>query len=188
MEFKLRFYHHLVCLNQDSIAYKVHESQRKHNIRSLTSESRAYLAQLNVSESDLKSYSKLAWKKILGQKMKEKNRQDILDKMKGLTKFNYFEKKDEEYELKDYFKDMKLEDCRIMFGLKSKMTKSVKTHFFSDPIFAKDLWTCQHCQKIDSIEHIKICPFYADLREQYDVACDFQLTQYFKGVLELRSE
>ena len=73
IEFKLRFYHHLVCLNQDSIAYKVHESQRKHNIRSLTSESRAYLAQLNVSESDLKSYSKLAWKKILGQKMKEKN-------------------------------------------------------------------------------------------------------------------
>ena len=93
IEMKLRFYHHLVHLNTDSVAYKVQESQRRHNIRSLTSECRTYLAQLNISESDLRCYSKFEWEKILGRKIKEKNREDILGKMKGYTKFNFSEKK-----------------------------------------------------------------------------------------------
>ena len=188
IESKLRFYHHLVCLDNDSIAFKVHQCQRRLSVISLTSECRKYLAQLNISESEIKCYSKSQWKKTIGQKLREKNRQDVLEKMKSYTKFNYFEKKNEEFELKGYFKEMKLEDCRMMFSLKAEMTKSVKTHFFSDPNFARELRTCQNCQKIYSISHIKICPFYAHLREKLDVKCDVQLTQNFKEVLKLRGE
>ena len=91
--------------------------------------------------------------------------------------------------MKDYFQSMTLENSRVMFSLKSKMTRSIKTHYSSDKGYASDLWNCAQCEnQIDSVSHLKICPFFAPLRQKYDLQCDFQLTEYFKEILKIRDE
>ena len=127
---------------------------------------------------------------MLAAKLKEKNRNDILHLMKSYQKIDYFERKKEDFELKDYFKNMTLENCRVMFGLRSKMTRTIKTHFFSDMEYAKSLWTCTSCEsKIDTIFHVKNCPFYAKIRQNYpNLDCDDQLVQYFKDIIKLRDD
>ena len=106
--------------------------------------------------------------------------------MKTYKKFDYFERKEENFEIKEYFKTMKLKDCRTMFSLQSKMTKTVKSHFFGDKKFASELWSCDSCNKIDNILHIKICPSYSHLRDNRDMNNDFHLVEYFNQVLEIR--
>ena len=85
---------------------------------------------------------------------------------------------------------MTLENCRVMVGLKSHMTRSIKTHYSSDKDYAKDLWTCTSCRsKIDSIFHAKNCLSYAFLREKYpNLDCDDQLVGYFKDILKMRDD
>ena len=112
------------------------------------------------------SSSKSQWAKLLSIKLKDKNRCDILEKMKSYKKFDYFQRKDEDFEMKEYFKVLSLEKSRIKFSLESKMTRTVRTHFFGDKTFADKLWVCQNCEKAtDSIPHIKICPSFAHLRD-----------------------
>ena len=185
IEYKLRFYHHLVCLDKEAVAYKIYECQRKLN-HGLVNECRTLLAQLNISECEVVNYTKSEWKKEISQKIKELNKNNILDQMKSYKKINFFEKKQEQFECKEYFKTMKLKDSRMLFSLNSKMTKTVKSHFFGDKKFASELWSCQMCQKIDTILHIKICPSYSHLRENKDLNNDFHLAEYFNQVLQIR--
>ena len=77
-----------------------------------------------------------------------------------------------------------------MFGLRSEMTRSIKTNFFNDKDYSRQLWTCFSCrEKIDSIIHAKNGNFYAHLRQKYDnLDQDDQLVEYFKEVLKMRDE
>ena len=186
IEYKLRFYHHLVNLNNEAVAFKIYQKQR--NLRlGLVKECLEFLAVLNIRESEVTSMSKAQWSKHLRTKVKEKDRCDLLEKMKPYKKFNYFNRKDEPFEMKEYFKVLKLEDCRLKFSIESEMTRTVKTHFFSDKQFASQLWICENCEtSTDSVPHIKVCPSLAYLRENRDLDCDFQLTEYFKEVIGLR--
>ena len=191
MEAKLRFYHHLVNLGQDSIAHKIHMEQRRLNLPSITKECRELLILLNINEVLLKKTTKQQWKQQLKTKIKEKTQADLLAQMKRYKKFDYFMKKDEEFKIKDYFETMKLEDCRIMFSIKSETVRTVKTHYFSDKVFASELWKCPTCTEagsLDSITHIKNCDSYKKLREKYDLEeSDTDLVCYFKEVLRLRN-
>ena len=189
IEYKLRFFHHLVHLNHDSIAYRIYLKQRNMKVPSLVRECLEFLAILNIKESEVISSSKFQWAKLLSLKVKEKNRGDILEKMKTYKKFDYFQRKDEVFEMKEYFKVMKLEDSRIKFSLESKMTRTVRTHFFGDKNYAEKLWVCQNCEKAtDSISHLKVCPSFAHLRENRDFNCDLQLTDYFKEIVKQRMD
>ena len=191
MSSKLRFYHHIVTLSEDSVAHKIYQEQRRLNLRSLTSECRELLANLNINEDDLKSYSKLQWKVLLKKKMKAKIAQDLLERMKRYKKVDYFEKKEEVFQIKDYFKSMRLEDCRMKFSIESETVRTVKSHFFSDKGYANDLWKCQNCEvpdSIDSITHLRNCEFFSDLRLKYDIdKKDTDLVAYFKEIVRIRN-
>ena len=122
--------------------------------------------------------------------MKNKNRDDLLNMTKKYRKIDYFEKKEETYEKKDYLKRMTLENCRVMFSLRSQMTRTIMTHFSSDKGYENELWTCISCKsKIDSIFHAKNCLFYSNLRQKYpNLESDDQLVEYFKEILKIRDD
>ena len=44
------------------------------------------------------------------------------------------------------------------------MTRTVKLNYPSDPRFARDMWKCWHCTKMDSQSHIMICEGYENIR------------------------
>ena len=90
------------------------------------------------------------------------------------------------FETQAYFKTMKLKESRTMFGLNSKMTKTVKSHFWGDKKFSQELWMCTFCSNIENISHIKFCPMYSQLREGKDLNNDSDLVQYFTEVLKMR--
>ena len=187
LEMKLRFYFHLVHLETSSVALRIYKCQRRMKI-GFVKECLEILALLGIKEEEVFSNTLVSWKKMLAAKIKDKNRKDLLHLMKSYQKIDYFERKNEDFELKDYIKNMTLENCRVMFGLRSKMTRTIKTHFFSDKEYAKSLWLCTFCEsKIDTIFHAKNCIFLAKIRQKYqNLDCDDQLMGLFKDILKNR--
>ena len=110
-----------------------------------------------------------------------------MQKIKGYKKLDFFQIRNEEFEIKQYFKSMNLKDARTMFSLQMKMTKGIKSHFFSDKKYARDLWRCSSkCDKISTIEHVKICNQYQHLRENRDIEnCDEDLVHFFQDIVKM---
>ena len=82
---------------------------------------------------------------------------------------------------------MNLKVARTMFSLKMRMTKGIKLHFLSDKKYASVLWRCSSkCDKISSIEHLKICNQYQHLRENRDIEnSDEDLVHFFQDLVKM---
>ena len=99
--------------------------------------------------------------------------------------------KEEQYELKEYFKTMNLSQARMKFSLRMKTTKHVKSHFFNDRKYSEQMWKCSpQCDKIDTIQHIAFsCPKYDHLKHNKDLQnSDEDLVNFFKEVVQLRDD
>ena len=72
-----------------------------------------------------------------------------------MTKLDSKVLSDESFGLKEYFKTLNLVDARLRFRIRSSMVPTVKMNFPNDPSFKGDLWTCQHCPRIDTQTHIR---------------------------------
>ena len=53
-------------------------------------------------------------------------------------------------------------------------------------VFARQLWTCDQCGKIDSQSHIMWCPSLLSLKEGLDVDNDLDVVRYYQKVMKLR--
>ena len=85
-------------LNHNAIAYKIYERQRKMK-SGFVKECLDYLNIRNIKESVVCEYNQIQWKWLLRKALKEKNRNNLLEKMKQYKKFDYFEKKEETFEM-----------------------------------------------------------------------------------------
>ena len=67
------------------------------------------------------------------------------------------------------------------------MTMEIKSHFFNDKKYASELWRCSpKCEKISTIEHLKICDHYQHLRENRDIDNnDEDLVHFFQDLVEM---
>ena len=72
---------------------------------------------------------------------------------------DYWKLKDEPFELKKYFKELTLRDARVKFSLDTKMFRELKAEFSSDPKNEAQLWVCEFCLRVQSLRHMKVCPF-----------------------------
>ena len=89
--------------------------------------------------------------------------------------------------MKEYFKKYSLEDARTKFALDTKMLQSVKTNFFSDKEYSKDLWQCEAgCGRVDSARHVMVCPGYEELRTNRNMEDSLDTVHFFQDVMKLR--
>ena len=132
IERKLLFLFHVANLPIQTVARQIYEEQRKLGIGGLVSECRTFLAQINVRESLIKTASKSQWKSIIRSGILEKNRYEVLEMCKGLKKVDYFQLKNEDFELKEYFKTLSLKQSRTLFSIKTNMVNA-KMNYMSDP-------------------------------------------------------
>ena len=93
----------------------------------------------------------------------------------------------EEYGAKDYLSLLNIADARLKFALRTCMTRSVQANFKNDPVYKSNEWKCQECQVLDTQEHIVRCPVYASIRSGKDLHKDKDLVEYFRKVIDLRS-
>ena len=181
---KLLFYHHVVNLDKETLAFKIYQEQRRNSyMPCLTNECLEFLAILNIEEGDLLTTNKVQFRRLLKMKMKQKNQNDLKEMMKRYKKYDYLSHKDDIFEMKQYMKTMRLRDARTMFSINSKMTDTIKSHKMSDKHYAANMWACE-CGIIDSIGHVTRCIKYQDLRESRDIESnDEDLCKYFQDVI-----
>ena len=73
---KLLFIHHLETLPANSLAHETYNIQKRFHLPGLVQECRDIL--LDFGLINVCQYSKWQWKKIINQKIKEKNRCEVL--------------------------------------------------------------------------------------------------------------
>ena len=155
---------------------------------------------MNADVIEIGNYSQVEWKRLVNTKIREMNRDDILQQMKKpYKKISYVDHMDQELQLQPYLVSLNISDARLRFKLKTGMTPTVRMNFPSDPEFSRQLWTCPGCSEgkpdqdivvgyRDTQTHILSCEGYEDLRENKDLACDKDLVTYFSLVIKKRLE
>ena len=185
---KLLFYHHLVNLPDDTLASEVATLQATMSYPGLISE-----CEVLVSDYDLPAVSttnKQGWKKLVNQKTQEKNRFDLLEKIRppAYKKLDFETLAAEKFERKEYLNKLNLADARLRFSLRAKMTKTVQMNFKGDKKYTQNQWKCQDCQIPDTQDHIVRCPAYQHLRIDKNLSNDKDLVSYFRKVIQIREK
>ena len=93
----------------------------------------------------------------------------------------------ENLEVKDYVKNMKLRDARTRFRSRGNMIKA-KMNMKHNNNYAEKLWKCDKCRCMDSQAHIIWCPAFAPLREGKDLSSDIDLVHYYQQVTKIRED
>ena len=74
------FYHHLINLPENSLAYEIAATQTAMSFPGLMMECAKLME--NYEITDAKSYTKIQWKKIVKKKVTDKNRESLLEIVK----------------------------------------------------------------------------------------------------------
>ena len=184
---KLSFYHHVMSLEESSVAKTIATIADKAGYPGLVQEYKDLCMELNLP--DPKKVTRLTWKNRVKDAVGKANSSYLLDLIKNkYEKLNYESLKEENFEMKEYVTKMSLQDARTKFAIRSKMVKTVKFNYSSDPKHSSQLWHCSHCEKMDSQSHILVCDSYQYLREGKDLKCDKDLVKYFRDVISLREK
>ena len=62
-------------------------------------------------------------------------------------------------------------------------------NFKHDKEYEENLWRSESCcSRIETQEHVLVCPAYAELREGLDVNNDKDLVSYFEKVMKIRDK
>ena len=185
---KLLFYHHLLHLAHDSLAWEVASIQEKLNFPGLMQECAETIQVFNLPEA--RSCSKYQWKKIINKLVKEKTEEDLLNTVsdKDYKKLSLEDMKEEKFGRQSYLHDLDIPAARMKFGIRSRMVRTIKMNYKNDQANKNKRWKCDDCMSIDSQEHILWCPAYSQLRQAKNLDNDRDLTKYFQEVLRFRDK
>ena len=160
---KLVFFHHLSSLPVESLAGEVFKLQLEKNIDGLVTDCKEHI--LKMGNTNPKEVSKYMWKKRTRLYVTEKNKNDLLEDIKGYKKLDYNELSKENFERKKYFFEQNIDDVRIMFKIKSEVLPTVRKNFSRK--YRKQTLTCPSCRNIsspkeDTQKHLMLeCPTFA---------------------------
>ena len=79
------------------------------------------------------------FKRLINQKIKDKNKNDLLELMKNYKKIDYNVMTLENFELKLYVLNLQLSAARYQFRLRSQTTKTVKMNIFNENKYSAEL-------------------------------------------------
>ena len=128
----------------------------------------------------------MRWKKIVKNKMIEENEKELKENMKKFKKLKKSVLIEESSGMKDYIKKLSVKEARTIFKHRCYMTRYIKMNYKGNPLYEKQLWKCNKCQKIDSEEHILWCDGYKELREGKNLDNDKDLCKYLQKIQKIR--
>ena len=137
---------------------------------------------------ELRNQSKLEWKRLVQNTLKEYNKTTLLTKIKKYKKLDYKELVKEKFQTKPYLKNLNLADARLRFALRTRMTMTVQANYKGDQTFKSNGWKCQECQVLDTQEHVVRCLIYISLRNGKDLSSDRDIVEYFRRVIDSRKK
>ena len=180
---KLLFYHHLINLPKNSLAYEVAATQVAYSFPGLMLECHKLIE--DYSLPDAKALSKIQWKKIVKKAISKENENSLLTTIReNYKKLDHKVLCEESCDTKEYLKSLNLPDARLKFGIRAKMTRTVQMNYKGEPRFMQNGWKCNDCLLPDTQEHIIRCPSYQHLRTGKDLASDKHLVEYFRNIIQ----
>ena len=182
---KLMFFHHLINLPEQSLAYQIASVQNTLGYPGLIGECKALLDLYQI-DSYPEQLSKLQWKRICKRMVMNKNKTDILEQSKKYKKIAHEEMSKESFGVKNYLKEMTLTDAKLNFAIRTQMVRTVQANFKGEPMYKKNNWKCVGCGKLDTQEHVLRCHAYKHLRIGSSLENVMERVQYFRSVISIR--
>ena len=179
-------------LEDKTLAKCIAKTQETYNFPGLITECKEIMEKLRIKDKNPQNYTKNQWKTMIKEKVQEKGRKELLNKVKNLKKIDYHVLKEEDYTMKEYMKTLNLHDARLRFRIRINLVPGFKYLYKSTPAFRQSLWECPLCKNqqeynLDNLSHSLNCPQLADihLNEPED---DQQIVNYFRLVIKRRED
>ena len=135
--------------------------------------------------TDVKLFNKGQWKRLVRDKILQMNEDELIEQSQQYKKLDFT---GEGFMRRNYIREMRIDEARSMFKLRSNMLPTVQMNFMSESEFAANLWTCSGCTRRDSQEHLLTCPGYADLRVGKNLEVDSDLVAYYRDIVKRRQD
>ena len=183
---KLNLYKYLQHMPEETLANEIFMEQKRCGFPGLVKECEEFAKVLGIENqlTDIKT-SKAEFKRIVKTAINMENEKVLRNQLKNYSKVK--EWADEDYGIKDYLKNMTLEDSRMYFRIRCNMTKFA-FNFRNMKEYSDTLWWCSSCEKaVDTFAHSKWCIAHSDLRQGKDLSDEKDLVKYITEVL-LRRE
>ena len=180
------FYHHLINLPEDSLAFEITKVQEVLGYPGLVQECKSLIVKYNLPPAHL--FSKGQWRTMVKRATRKMNEEEILNKMKKYKKLDYEKYAKESFEVKHYLKVLNIPDSRMKFAIRSKMTQTVQMNYKSEKKYIINRWRCMSCDELDTQEHLLSCEGYKHLRAGKDLERDKDLVLYFRSIVKQRLE
>ena len=152
---KMLFLHHLVELNDASLAKQIYTKQKEKTLIGPARELREIMTQLklpNIFDHKLQ-LSRKQWNQKVKKAIEDKEKSEVMIKLQKCSKLKGDNILKEAFGKKKYVESMSLVESREMFRIRSKTTKT-KMNMKSNEKFSSELWKCQDCLNIDREENM----------------------------------
>ena len=92
--------HHVAHLDGNSLANEFYIEQKKNpNLPGLVADSREILLSIDLTLPDMEKHSKEHWKRLVTERLRNKNEEELLEDMKGYSKLDHEKHKQEKCEV-----------------------------------------------------------------------------------------
>ena len=187
MSRKLNFFHHLVNLPSEILAFQIVRLQVRHGLPGLAKECMAMIEDFKLPDISKVKITPNRWKTLVKKAVTKANEDELKASVSGLKKLQGI--KDDKCQLKPYFSNLSLYDARVIFSHRTMMMKEVKANYKSDTNNTRSLWKCESCKTcVDTNKHVLWCSAYSQLRLDKDLTSDKDLCDYLRKVMLIRTQ
>ena len=183
---KVMLIHHIRSLDEDTLARRVYEEQRKHNWPGLFKETTVLCEELRVEDVNNTSLSKKDYRQIFIDACKMKHEEVLRKQAESQSKTKrIFE---DNYGSKAYFENTNIFEARQIFRARTKMMPFA-ANFSGSNKYKRTNWLCK-CGVREEESHLVEgrCPVYQDIWEKYNnLEEDTELARFFGEVLARRT-
>ena len=182
---KLLFFHHLINLPCDTLAYEILKVQESLFYPGLVRECYDLIEHYGLPKPD--GLSKIVWKSKVKKCVRTKSRKELLTEVEKYRKLDSRTLEKEKFERKSYIETLNIHDARTKFALRSKMLNTVKMNFKGVRQYAESKWLCDQCKEPDTQEHLLTCVGYSILKIGRDLSKDKEQVEFYRQIVKLRS-
>ena len=183
---KLMLVFHLKSLDEEALARKIYDEQKKKQWPGLAEETKKICEELVIEDVNTTSKTKKEFKKIVKKACEikdEENLRKLAQKSKKCERML-----EDRFGKKEYLLKQSIYKARKYFTARVGMTRFAG-NFSNDLKFKRTNWMCLCLVEREVESHLtsSSCPVYADIRENYgDLSSDDELVRYFGEVLARR--
>ena len=182
---KLNLFYHISCLPDSALSRSILDVQQRLHLPGLHEEVAGFLTKHQVH--DIRQFNKNDWKSFLKLKIKEENRNHIIQWSESYKKIDSLSLACEDYGIKPYLNELRLAEARLKFRERSSCMKYCRTHASSDNDNIKAMFQCYHCSNIDVLSHWRTCDAYSNFRQSKNLDSDDDLINYYQEIIQLRA-